>query len=474
MDGFEALVEEAIALIERALGDRVTLRELAVVDPEGAPARLRTRWGYSIDLRFLPGAEAREGDGLVREVGPTARLPEVGVFRRGSEDLRGRLRSAGRSFVDLSGVVHLDLPGLLVDRSDLEPPPRAVARVGLIDPFADRSSLVCRVLLSGGASRAWGIRELAEAAGVSPSTASRVVRELATDSLVEFQREGRCSRTRVPDPRRLFERWTWGYDWGRNRQLAFEAPIGDPQRFLPRLGRLLEERHWALSLHAGASLVAPHAEWRRIHLYLEGDESLAREVARTAGWRAAEGGGLVIMLPYYSDSVWWALERRRGLPVVSALQLALDLWHYPLRGREQAEQLLETQLRPLWEGPSEGGEAGEWGKRGEWPAAGDPLRTLLRELKAGLAQIYGDRLKGVYVYGSYARGEGGAESDLDILVVLDDVDHYAAEVDRTADLISELSLGFGVAISRVFVSERDWASGTSAFLANAREEAIPV
>ncbi|KPK75149.1 MAG: hypothetical protein AMS25_18525 [Gemmatimonas sp. SM23_52] len=90
-----------------------------------------------------------------------------------------------------------------------------------------------------------------------------------------------------------------------------------------------------------------------------------------------------------------------------------------------------------------------------------------------MALIYGDRLKGVYVYGSYARGEGGAESDLDIVVVLDDVDHYAAEVDRTGELISKLSLGFGVAISRVFVSQRDWASGTSAFLANAREEAVP-
>ncbi|UCC84668.1 MAG: helix-turn-helix domain-containing protein [Gemmatimonadota bacterium] len=461
MPGFDALVEEAIALIERALDGRVTLRELAVVDPEGAPARLRTRWGDSIDLRFLPGAEAPEDEGLVREVGPTAGLPEVSVFRRGSGELRRRLRAAGRSFVDLSGAVHLDLPGLVVDRSDLEQPPRARARVGLIDPFADRSSLVCRVLLSGAASRAWGVRELAEAAGVSPSTASRVVRELATEGLVEFQREGRSSCTRVPDPRRLFERWTREYDWGRNRQLAFDAPIGDPQKFLPRLRQLLEGRRWALSLHAGASLVAPHAEWRRIHLYLQGDESMARYAARAAGWRSAEGGGLVIMLPYYSDSVWWALERHRGLPVVSALQLALDLWHYPLRGREQAEHLLETRLRPLWEGDGEG------------PAPGDPLLTLLRELKAGLALIYSDRLKGVYVYGSYARGERGAESDLDIVVVLDDVGHYAAEVDRTGDLISRLSLGFGVAISRVFVSERDWASGTSAFLANAREEAVP-
>jgi hypothetical protein len=350
MDAFEALVDEAISLIEQALDGRVALRELAVVDPEGAPVRLETRWGYGIDLRLVPGSEAHDDNGLVVEVGPTAGLPEVSVFRRGSERLRQRLRSAGRSFVDLSGVVHLDLPGLVVDRSDLRPPARAEARAGLIDPFADRSSLVCRVLLSGRASRVWGIRELAEAAGVSPSTASRVVRELAGEGLVEFQREGRSSRTQVPDPRRLFERWTREYDWGRNRQLAFDAPVGDPQKFLPRLGQLLDGRRWALSLHAGASQVAPHADWRRIHLYLDADTSGVREVARAAGWRSTEEGVLSVMLPFYKDSVWWGLDVLLGLPTVSVLQLALDLWHYPLRGREQAEHLLETKLERTWYG----------------------------------------------------------------------------------------------------------------------------
>jgi predicted nucleotidyltransferase len=101
------------------------------------------------------------------------------------------------------------------------------------------------------------------------------------------------------------------------------------------------------------------------------------------------------------------------------------------------------------------------------------VRTLLIELKSGLAAVYGIRLKGVYLYGSYARGEEDGESDADVLVVLDHCNRYGAEVDRTGHLISELSLKYGVSISRTFVSQADWLAGENPFLVHAREDAIP-
>jgi type I restriction enzyme S subunit len=100
------------------------------------------------------------------------------------------------------------------------------------------------------------------------------------------------------------------------------------------------------------------------------------------------------------------------------------------------------------------------------------IKALMGELKVGLVPIYGERLKGVYLYGSYARGEADEESDVDVLVVLDDFEQYGREIDRTGQLGADLSLKYGVSISKVFIRERDWLRGESPFLANVREEAI--
>lgn len=101
------------------------------------------------------------------------------------------------------------------------------------------------------------------------------------------------------------------------------------------------------------------------------------------------------------------------------------------------------------------------------------LKELLAELRAGLQTIYGSRLKGLYLFGSYARGEQEEGSDVDMLVIIDKfTGSYGDEVRRTGELGSLLSLKYGSTISQVFVKESSWLSGATPFLDNVRQEAI--
>jgi predicted nucleotidyltransferase len=98
--------------------------------------------------------------------------------------------------------------------------------------------------------------------------------------------------------------------------------------------------------------------------------------------------------------------------------------------------------------------------------------TLLQELRHGLQDLYGSRLCGLYLYGSYARGEQDPGSDVDVIIVLQSLADYGEEIDRTAPLISDLSLSYDLSVSRVFVSEADWLSRQSPFLSTVRRESV--
>ena len=88
-------------------------------------------------------------------------------------------------------------------------------------------------------------------------------------------------------------------------------------------------------------------------------------------------------------------------------------------------------------------------------------------------ELYGESLQGVYLYGARAAGTGQADADVEIIVVLDRVEHYGAELERTSHLCSELSHEMNVVVSRMFVADEDWNGGGGAS-ETIRAEAVAV
>lgn len=102
------------------------------------------------------------------------------------------------------------------------------------------------------------------------------------------------------------------------------------------------------------------------------------------------------------------------------------------------------------------------------------IQKLLGELKKELSRIYGERLKGMYLYGSYARGENQPGSDVDVMIVLDSWQRYGDEIKRTSELNAKLSLDYNLSVSRLFMTEERWKNEDSPLLRNIRAQGQPV
>ena len=101
------------------------------------------------------------------------------------------------------------------------------------------------------------------------------------------------------------------------------------------------------------------------------------------------------------------------------------------------------------------------------------IKHILEEFRAEAEELYGDRLRDVILYGSWARGEGTEDSDIDVLVVLKGKIYPGEEIDRMIDLITEINLKYETLLAIYPVSEEDYAIINSPLMKNVRREGIP-
>ena len=99
---------------------------------------------------------------------------------------------------------------------------------------------------------------------------------------------------------------------------------------------------------------------------------------------------------------------------------------------------------------------------------------LLTEIKHRLASIYGERLRGVFLYGSEARGEALEESDIDVMIVLNGPVQLMKEPKRSIDAVYPLTLETGRPIHPDPVDVSDFEAAEFAFYRNVKVEGRPL
>jgi len=110
--------------------------------------------------------------------------------------------------------------------------------------------------------------------------------------------------------------------------------------------------------------------------------------------------------------------------------------------------------------------------------AAQRVRPVLDALHAKLKNLYGERLRGLYVFGSYAGPDAGIalpeDSDLDVALIVTDFESPYKEIERFSEITADLSLEHGLVISLVPIRESDFIQGKTNFIRVISEYAIRV
>ncbi len=99
-------------------------------------------------------------------------------------------------------------------------------------------------------------------------------------------------------------------------------------------------------------------------------------------------------------------------------------------------------------------------------------KGVLKRCKATLTSHYGQRLKGLVLYGSTARGQAGPGSDIDLLVLLAQPFDYFHELREIVSLLYPVQLESDQLISAKPAPQDDYERGAVQLYRNAKREGV--
>ena len=208
--------------------------------------------------------------------------------------------------------------------------------------FSDRSSLVLRALLRE-PERDWTLPDLAKE-GVSIGLASDVLSKAEAQGYVERVLKGPESYTRLIRKDALLKDWVKAYFFEQNDHEFYLSTDKDFSKTCAEYLRRIKKA-FAFTLYSASRLISPYVKDDRHFIYVDIERNefshfLKEAEAKLNLYKLVHGGNVCFTVPFYRSSIFRDSRAVKSFPIVSHLQLYLDLTTFPPTGSEEAQHLI--------------------------------------------------------------------------------------------------------------------------------------
>lgn len=245
----------------------------------------------------------------------------------------------GVGYVDLAGNCRFVFNQVYVHQEG-RPNPFSEKRE-LQSLYSPKSSRILRVLLLN-TKRRWKMQDLAQEADVSLGLVAKVKELLVEREWIQEARDG----LQLVGPEALLLQWAAQYQIQKSNITSFYT-LSDVSETEEQLSDFCRRQRvqFALTGFSAAARTAPFVRYKLVTAYF--NANLEKVASQLNFKKVSSGATLNLMIPY-DEGVFHQTEEVDGVPIVSSVQLYLDLKNMAGRGEEAAQFLLDEVIKPTW------------------------------------------------------------------------------------------------------------------------------
>ncbi len=245
--------------------------------------------------------------------------------------------------MDLAGNFYLKKDDIYIEKIVEKNP--FVQKIPLKNLFAPISSRITRALLTQ-PKKTWLLGELSQEANVSLGQTYKTIDRMIEEEMVERNQKNKLV---LKNPDQLLVAWKNTYSSYKLKKFTFFSFEQNTTALLTSVLEKAEDLPFALSFFSGADLVAPFIRGiTKLQCYVKQPSDIERWKTLLGLQNVASGANIELYIPY-DEGVFYRIQKIsnsdvKDVPVVSNIQLYMDLFNNPARGAEQAEHLREIKL----------------------------------------------------------------------------------------------------------------------------------